>query len=634
MAKTPMPPKSERRSRFRRSSLPVIRPTIRSDERGLEAYLDVEERQARPKIEPQTLRRLLSYVGPYRGLLISGAVLMLLGTAATLAEPRLFGYVIDEAIIPKDRQRLSQLALIFLAIECVRVTAMISHAYLFERMAQGVMLDLRGKLFEHMMKLPVSVYDRNPVGRLVTRVTNDVAAMAEMFSSGLVTFFGNILILVGILGWLFYLNLKLGLIAAAVLPPLIAVSIYFSGKLRVAYRDARSKLSALNAFLAENILGMRVVHLFNRQSIHRERFHRINEWYTTAQVASVRVFAYFQPSITWASAIAMALLIGFGGHEAREGLLPVGVLVAFFSYVLSLFQPMRELADKWNIFLSGMASAERIFSVLDWPTENGVPEKLEAVTATSGIRGHIRFENVWFAYDTAASGEPHWVLRDFSCDIPAGSRLGIVGHTGAGKTTLISLLLRFYEPQKGRIFLDGKELQDYDKRSLRAAIGIVQQDVFLFSGSIAENLTFWGSTLSSPTTTLKELGYERWTDSDYPLQERGGNLSMGERQVLAFSRAAVAQPSIWILDEATANIDSDMEERLGRELDRSSRGRTTLMIAHRLATVKTADRILVLNHGVLAEHGSHSELLEKNGLYSRLYRYQEAVGSEQVAIHE
>ena len=606
-----------------------------NDERGLEAYLDVEEQhQQRQRIERRTLRRLLSYVRPYRGLLVAGALLMLLGTAATLAEPRIFGYAIDEAILPKDRHRLSQLALIFLAVECIRIAAMITHAYLFERIAQGVMLDLRGKLFEHMMKLPVSVYDRNPVGRLVTRVTNDVAAMADMFSTGLVSFLGNVLVLVGILGWLFYLNVKLALIAASVLPPLIAVSIYFSGRLRVAYRDARSKLSALNAFLAENILGMRVVHLFNRQPIHRERFHRINEWYTTAQVSSVRVFAYFQPSITWASAVAMALLIGFGGHQAREGALPIGVLFAFFSYVLSLFQPMRELADKWNVFLSGMASAERIFSVLDWPLEAGVPEHLEAVTPVPGVRGHIRFENVWFAYDTGANGEPHWVLRDFSFDIPAGSRLGIVGHTGAGKTTLISLLLRFYEPQRGRILLDGRDLRDYDKRSLRAAIGIVQQDVFLFSGSIAENLTFWGSSLASPTTTLKELGYERWTDAEHELQERGGNLSMGERQVLAFSRAAAAKPSIWILDEATANIDSGMEEKLGHELNRSSMGRTTLMIAHRLATVKTADRILVLNHGALAEQGTHAELLGQNGLYSRLYRYQEALGPELSPISE
>ena len=382
---------------------------------------------------------------------------------------------------------------------------------------------------------------------------------------------------------------------------------------------------------------MKVVHLFNRQKLHLERFDRINQWYTDARIGSVKVFAYFQPTITMCSAAAVALVIYFGGKDVLSSHIKLGVLVAYFSYILSMFQPLREIADKWNIFLSGMASAERIFGILDWGTELEEAETNKPAQAIRPLQGHIVFENVWFAYE----GE-HWVLRDFSLEIKPGHRVGVVGHTGAGKTTIINLLMRFYEPQKGRILLDGKDLREYSKRDLRASIGIIQQDVFLFSGSLYENMTFWNSQSvgeQEVRASLRRLGYEHWmTDSRqlsgqgsspearerFELLERGGNLSMGERQVLAFTRALTANPEIWILDEATANMDSGTETLLQSALEESSAGKTSILIAHRLATVKSADQIIVIHKGTLVEDGTHDELLGRDGLYARLYRYQSA----------
>jgi ABC-type multidrug transport system fused ATPase/permease subunit len=499
---------------------------------------------------------------------------------------------------------------------------MIGQAYSFEVLGQRVTRDLRIRLFSHLQRLPISVYDKTPAGRLLTRVTNDISSMSDMFTAGFVSMISNFLIVVGLLVGMLVLDLRLGLITISAFPPMILASIYFSKRLKISYREARSKLSALNAFLAENLMGMKVVHLFNRQKLHMERFNRVNQWYSDAQVGTVKVFALFQPTITLASGVAVALVIAFGANGGPHAL-KVGVLVTFFSYALAAFQPIREIADKWNVFLSGMASVERVFSILSWPVEMEKAQSEKPVHALKGMKGHIVFENVWFAYQSTAEGE-HWVLKDFSLEIQPGSRVGIVGHTGAGKTTLISLLMRFYEPQKGRILLDGKDLRDYDKSALRATIGIIQQDAFLFSGSFVDNITFWGDRKVSPEieSLLKDAGCGHWLESKESLLERGSNVSMGERQVLAFARALDKKPSIWILDEATANMDSNSESLLQKSLEQASAGRTSILIAHRLATVRKADLIIVLHKGVMIEKGNHDELLNHDGLYARLYRYQ------------
>ncbi len=579
---------------------------------------DLEEQRGDSALRARELRRTLALLLQHPGLLAFGLLLVLVATAAALFEPRLLGQAIDEAILPRDEPRLVRIALIFLVVEALRVGATIGQSYCFTLLGQRVMQKLRLDLLSRLQRLPVSLLDRTPAGRLVTRVTNDIASLAEMFSAGFVTILMNVLTVLGILAWLFVLDFRLALVALAVFPVLLAAAIFFSGRLRVAYREARSRLSSLNAFLAENLMGIRVMQLFGRESRQHARFSEVNESYTEAQVATVRTFALFQPSITWASGVAMTGVVAYGGVLAYEGRLAVGVLVSFFAYVLSVFQPIREIADKWNLFLSGMASAERIFSMLDWPVEDesGVGEIDRERLPKLG--GEIVFEDVWFRYgsdeDTQAQGGGEgstWVLRGLSFTIPGGTRLGVVGHTGAGKSTLISLLLRFYEPTRGRILLDGRELSSYDRRELRARIGMIQQDVFLFSGSIEDNIDLFRGDSG-----------EQQSHGGRELSERGGNLSMGERQRIAFLRARAARPDLWILDEATSNVDSTTEAEISAMLRQEAEGCTQILVAHRLATIRDADLILVLHHGQLIESGTHVELLRQKGAYARMVALQ------------
>ncbi|OFY98838.1 MAG: hypothetical protein A2Z97_05030 [Bdellovibrionales bacterium GWB1_52_6] len=590
----------------------------------MEHYLDVEEKDSR-RADPRTLRKLIPYIARHRLILMLGLLVMGLGVFATLMEPRIFGWAVDLAIIPKDEEMLKKLGLGYLLVVIIRILSAISQAYCFELLGQRIAQDLRCEIYEHLLRAPVATFDKNPVGRLMTRVTNDITSLGEMFSAGFVSMVGNAILVVGILIWLIVLDLKLGLLSLAVFPVLAAITAHFSGKLKIAYREARSRLSALNAFIAENILGIRVVHLFNRQKLHQERFERINQWYSDAQISTVRVFALFQPAITLASGTAIALIIWYGGGRSHEGVLPIGLLIAYFTYVLTLFQPLREMADKWNIFLSGMASAERIFSILSWLLEPGARmQNPVGNSQKSGapFRGDIEFEHVWFAY----SGE-HWVLRDLSLKVQAGERLGIVGHTGGGKTTLISLLLRFYEPQRGRILLDGIDIQEYPLTDLRSKFGVIQQDGYLFSGNLKENI---GNDLQDLLKTMgmsiEALGLPE------ELRERASNISTGQKQVLAFARALAAKPQIWILDEATANMDSATERLLQQGLSTATVNRTVLLVAHRLSTIRSADRIAVLNKGILCEQGNHAELLRMNGLYARLYRYQAAKEAQESHI--
>jgi ATP-binding cassette subfamily B protein len=589
----------------------------------IKRYLDGDE-LASQSVQAGTARRLLGATLRHPGPLAGGLLFVTIATAATLIEPRLLGYAIDEALVPRDNAKLTTLTAIFLALIVARVAATIAQTYLFEVLGQSVTQDLRMAVFSHLLRLPLSVHDRNPAGRLLTRVTNDVTALAEMFSAGFVTMVSNLLLVGGIVIWLLALDLRLGLISMAVFPFMIAATVYFSRQLRLAYREARARLSMLNAFLAENLMGMKVVNLFNRQRAHLRRFIRLNHEYTHAQSKTVRAYAYLQPTITAAAGAAMALLIFSGGNAAAAGTVRVGILVTAFAYVMALFRPMRDVADKWNVFLSGLAAAEKLFSVLEWPVEL----EEDAPSEPYALEGHIVFEDVRFAYEGA-----RWAVSGLNFEIPAGARVGIVGPTGSGKTTLIALLMRFYEAQQGRILLDGRDLREYDKRRLRASFGLVQQDVFLFSGSVSGNMALFhrgNHTENRSAAILEELGPN--LDPGRTLSERGGNLSAGERQLVAFARAAAADPRVWILDEATANIDSTTEETLERMLEGAAEGRTLLRIAHRLASVRDCDPIIVLNKGQIAEIGSHSTLMRQNGLYARLFRYQQIEKPDQFPL--
>jgi len=592
--------------------------------RGLEGYLDVEERESQ-RFHRRTVRRMLGRVAAEGRLILPGLLLVVLATAAGLLEPWIFGQAVDRAIQAGKIEWLAPFALALASVTTVRIASLIGQARLFEWIGQKVTHQLRMELFAHLQSLPISTYDKHPSGRLVTRIVNDVATIGDMFSMGFVSMALNILTLVGILGWLVILHPALGWLCVAVMVPLGLSTAYFSARLRNDYRNTRSKLSALNAFLAENLAGMRILQLFNRERIHFERFRRINEWYSEAQVGTLRTFALFQPTITLGQGLATMVVLGFGAMAVSRGEIPLGTLVAFFAYVQMLFQPMRELADRWIAFVSGMASAERVFSMLEWRDEEGRAGtlRLDRIPSVHGgqlkaIRGEIVFENVWFSYR-----EENWVLKDFNLTVRAGERIGVVGHTGAGKSTLIQLLLRFHEPRRGRILLDGRDLREWDRRELRARIGMIQQEVFLFSGTVDENIRLWvggGGDRVRPED-VADLGIDAEMLGGR-LEERGGNRSQGERQLLAFARARAARPSLWILDEATANVDSETEIRLERAFTEASRGRTVFMIAHRLSTVRSCDRILVLHRGELVEQGSHSELVAAGGLYAHLHRAQ------------
>ncbi|MFZ9596543.1 MAG: ABC transporter ATP-binding protein, partial [Bdellovibrionia bacterium] len=589
---------------------------------------DPDELEVR-RVQAQSFKRLTLRIVKHRSPLLLGILMVVLVTACLLLEPRVIGYLIDEAILPGRLDVLKKVALVYALLTSVRIGAAVQQGYFFEKLGQKVTFDLRVELFSKLQSLDVPVYQRHSVGRLMTRVTHDIAAMSEMFSSGALSMLSNGLMVLGILTALMVLNLRLGIIGCSVFPLLVMLSAYFSTRLKRAYQESRKHLSVLNAFLAESLSGIRVLQLYTRVRKQLAEFDRLNESYAYAQTGAIRVFALFQPTITVSAGISLALLIYFGGAEALEGRLKVGVLVTYFSLALSLFQPVREIADKWNTFLSGMTSAERIFMILDWESEF-TPQETSAlrkpVRAVTPLQGHLVFENVWFSYAgqhacTQTGDSSIWALRDFSLEIRPGEKIGVVGHTGAGKSTLISLLLRFYEPTQGRILLDGKDLKTYSKRSLRAAFGIVQQEAFLFSGTFEENMTFWNS-MAQPQ--LSEYFSDLSVDSPFParIQEGGSNLSMGERQMMAFARALGSDPKVWILDEATSNMDSQSESWVQKAFEKASEDRTALLIAHRLATVKNVDRIVVLHQGKLAEVGTHDQLLRAQGLYAQLDRLQ------------
>jgi ATP-binding cassette, subfamily B, multidrug efflux pump len=568
------------------------------------------------------LRRLLTYLRPYRWHAIAAVSLLLATAGLSLVGPFLTQQALDVAVPARDRALLITLAFVFLLALLVEFVFEYAGSILAAFIGQRVMYDLRIQIFTHLQKLSIPYFDKNPVGRLMTRVTSDVETLNELFSSGLVTVFGDVFTLLAIMTMMLVTDWRLALVAFGVIPLVFLAASIFRRSVRDAFREIRVRLARINSFLQEHLGGVRVVQLFNRQAEAARRFDAINRDHLDSHLRSIRIYAVFFPVIELLSSIAIAALLWYGGLRALDGTLTVGVLAAFIQLTRRFFQPLQDLSEKYNLLQSAMASSERIFRLLD--TGATVNEPPAPRSLTLPIKGEIAFEGVWFRY---AEDGP-WVLQDVSFTAAPGRTVALVGHTGAGKTTIISLLLRFYDPTRGRITLDGVDIRDLSTSDLRGLIGFVQQDLFLFTGDIQRNLALDAPIGEAEVKTAAErVGADRFIGRlpagySHVLGERGRSLSVGERQLLSFARALARDPRVLVLDEATSSVDTQSEAQIQLAISEVMAGRTNLVVAHRLSTILHADEILVLHHGEVRERGTHRQLLAQNGLYQRLYRLQ------------
>lgn len=519
-----------------------------------------------------------------------------------------------------DLEGVRLMALLFLGILILGFLSNFSQVYLIQYTGQKFMFDLRMKLFSHLQKLSVSFFDKNPVGRLVTRVSNDVEVLSEMFSSVLITFFKDIFMLLGIVIILLRLNARLALVSFTVIPLIIYVTMYFRIKVRDAFRLVRLRIAKINSSLQENISGIRVVQMFTREMENYRRFSKINHDYFLANMRQIVIFAIFRPLIEIISASAVALIIWYGGGQVILEAISLGTLVAFLSYVQMFFQPIRDLSEKFNTLQAAMASSERIFMLMD--AKNMIPDPGKPLEKKT-VKGEVEFKNVWFSYGAED------VLKNVSFKVRPGESVAIVGATGAGKTSIINLLERFYDVKEGSISIDGVDIRRFKKSDLRSCIGLVMQDVFLFAGDIRSNIRLGNTSITdeqmkkaaeyaNASTFIERLGDGYSTE----VKERGITLSAGQRQLLSFARALAFEPPILVLDEATSNIDTETESLIQDALRYLMKGRTSIIIAHRLSTIQRVNRIIVLHRGEIVEEGTHQELLKKRGIYYRLYQLQ------------
>ncbi len=568
-------------------------------------------------------RRLARYLRPVARSVL--AVLGLLVAASLLhaATPYLFGLAIDRGVRAGDARALAWIGAAVLGAETARVAIQYFAEVLLERVKQRVMLDLRMELFDKIVRQSLSFFAREPVGRLVTRVMNDVQAIADLFTLGVVAAVNDLLAIAIVSGILLALDAQLALVLLAVVPPLAAVMAILNRRIRGAYRALRRLLARLNASIAESLGGIRVIQAFGFERESLRRFRALNRSHLATQLGSVHWHAIYSTAVTILTSGTIGALLWYGGGEALRGAVELGVLVAFINYAQQLFAPVRDIADKYAIFQAAMAAAERIFGVLDAPVE--LAPAPPAAAPLGDLRGEIEFRDVSFRYP-GASG---WALRRVSFRVRPGERVAIVGHTGAGKSTVVNLLLRFYDATEGAVLVDGRDVRAIDERELRRRIAVVLQDVFVFAGSAIENIRLGDPSISveAAKRAARAVGAAAWVERlplgwEEPLKERGATLSTGEKQLLSFARALAFDPRILVLDEATASIDPETEARLQRAVRALLRGRTAIVIAHRLATIRDVDRVLVLHRGELREEGTVADLLARKGLFHALYRLQ------------
>ncbi len=567
------------------------------------------------------MRRLLAYLAPYKLVVAVSLVLVLLVSALKLVGPILTKIAIDDYIAARDIGGLNVIALVYVLALVAQFVISYFQIYIMNMAGQRVMADMRREIFSHLQRLHPSFFDKNPVGRLVTRVTTDVDALNELFTSGVVTIFGDVFMLVGIMGVLVYLDWRLALVTFAVLPALFTVTIIFKRRVRGVYRKVRTRIAMLNAFIQEHIVGMTVVQLFRQEDRKFDEYSELNRLHTEANIESILHYSIFYPVVEVLSAVAIALIIWYGGGQILLGALTLGGLVAFIQYSEKFFRPISDLSEKFNILQGAMASSERIFGLLDTENEIRTPDK----PVTPERRdGSVRFENVSFAYQ-----DDDCVLRNVDLDIRAGEMVAVVGHTGAGKSTLMSLLMRFYDVRHGRVLVEGVDVRDWKLEELRRQFGMVLQDVHLFSGTIASNIRLGDDSISDEAVAAAAaaVNLNEWVSTlpnglQEEVKERGSSLSAGQKQLVSFARALVHDPKILILDEATSNVDTHTELLVREALERLLADRTSIVIAHRLSTIQKADRIVVLHKGGVREVGTHQELLAKRGIYYKLYQLQ------------
>ena len=571
--------------------------------------------------DSKLMKRLLTYVKPYKKYVFLAILLNVLVAALGPLRPYLTKIAVDEHITNKDLYGLLQISLMLLGVLLFQSFVQYFLTYFTELMGQKIIYDLRIQIFTHVQRLALKFFDKTPVGRIVTRVTNDVDALNEMFSSGIVEIFSDLFVIVWIIIFMFSMSVSLSIVTLAVIPILIFATFLFRKKVRETYRDVRKYLARLNSYMQEHITGMNVVQIFAREKYELQKFKKINADHRDANVKSVFYYAVFYPFIELLNAIAIGLIIWYGGGKVLQNHLSIGVLFAFIQYVEMFWRPVRDLSEKYNILQGAMAASERIFKLLDDKTI--IPDPKNPITLTD-VKGKIEFKDVSFAYN-----ENDFVLKNVSFEINPGEMIAIVGATGAGKTSIINILTRFYDIQKGSITLDGVDIRNLDKKILRKYISVVLQDVFLFSGTIKTNINLGNKEIDDEKvmSAAKIVGADKFIDNlphkyDEVVKEKGATLSVGQRQLISFARALAYNPQILILDEATSSVDTETEKLIQNGIEKLLVGRTSIVIAHRLSTIQNADKILVMHKGELKEIGNHQELLAKKGIYYKLYQLQ------------